>query len=83
MGARLSEAERYRRHNQELKLALVENISLAEARWQLFKNRLGAAERARAERLEQISRENSARRRERLCGTGAEAERVPFWWERD
>jgi hypothetical protein len=83
MGARLSQAERFRRHNQEMKLALAENIPLAEASWRLFKERLGAAERARAERLEQIARENSERRRERLCGTVDQGTRPQFWWERD
>jgi hypothetical protein len=35
MGLRLSEAERLHRHNEEMKLALAENLSLVEARRRL------------------------------------------------
>jgi hypothetical protein len=83
MGARLPEAERLRRHNEEMKLALIENIPLAEARMRLFRERIGATDRARDERIAGIEQEKRERRNERLCGTVDEASRAPFWWERD
>jgi peptidoglycan/LPS O-acetylase OafA/YrhL len=60
MGARLSQAERFRRHNQEMKLALAENIPLAEASWRLFKERL-TRRRARPRRAPRANRAREQR----------------------
>lgn len=81
MALRLSEAERLHRHNQEMKLALDEGLSLAEARWRLFQERMNAADRMRDQRFAAIDQENCARRDGRL-GLDSPA-RPPFWWERD
>lgn len=85
--ARLTEAERLRRHNEEMKLALAENCTVLEARRRLA--------------LRRWNEFNARMQRRRRCGTGAAAEpsagtdytialtngggplRQPFWWERD
>lgn len=74
-----SEAERMHQHNEEMRLALAEGISLSDARWRLFQQRMEAADRARNLRLAVIGDENRARRDEQL-GTSSE-DRPHFWWE--
>jgi hypothetical protein len=81
MAARLPEAERLRRHNEEMQLALAENLTLAEARRRLVEKRIGASKWARDQRLAQIERQNLERWQR--CGTADHGERTPFWWERD
>lgn len=83
MPARLSEAERLRRHNEAMRLALAENLPLAEANYRLFQQRIGATDAARDRRLAAIEEDKSDRRRERLCGTVDEGSRPDFWWNRD
>jgi hypothetical protein len=84
---RQTEAERLRQHNEEMKLALAENVPVLEAR-----RRLAARSRR--------AFEASIERRQR-CGTtdarepsvetdyaiplayGGAPARQPYWWERD
>lgn len=72
-----------RRHNAEMKLALAENLPLAEARHRLFLRRMEAMDRARDERLARIDEENRRRREgeRRERDPAHPANRSRYWWE--
>lgn len=84
--ARLPEAERLRRHNEEMRFAMEHNLSLADARYQLFQERMRRMDAARDERVAARVDERRGRRNERLCGTSAGeagSEGPHYWWDRD
>lgn len=81
--SRLSEAERLRRHNDEMRYAMAHGLSLAAARYQLFRERMERLDREREQRLAELDGENRRRRNERLCGTAASESAAPHYWWKD
>lgn len=88
MGARTrqTEADRLRQHNEEMKLALAENVTVLEARRRLATRRMREFEAAieRRQRCGTADHQPSAETDYTipLTYSGGSARR-PFWWERD
>lgn len=77
------EAERLRRHNEEMKLALAEDLTLAEARSRLSMQRFREWEAQRAVRQRCGTADVAPQQSDVLQNDSPSApERPQFWWDR-